>query len=1041
MSFIRRFPGIINSNMGLVWLLTTASPSVIAATIGSLARWEQQDEAKIRSIREKEIISLRQTLGYRLGNSRKADLYFRLAELYLEAYREASLLEGRWHEEALKTDPSARLSRVISGEFVALGIRACEEILRFQIPFDKLDRVYYFLAFYEAQRGDLAKSASYHKKLVDRFPNSVFAADALRAQGEAAFQAKKYPEAIRALEQAIVRAGSDQLPSLHYKLAWSYYRNREPARAIASMKRSIAAARGSGERLVSVRDEALRDLTLFYAESGSVDEALSTYASLSEGQDGGTAANLENLGRSFEKKGEVAAARKVYEQALSQSRDAELQERLRYRLTNLALKKRDQPWIHKALQGVNAQISETPESENEILAHNLRVELRRLALLFHSEGRKSRELGRKKESANQFEQAEFYYRELLTHFYAAPSSVHSELNLYLAEVLEELGRKKDSLALLQSVAENDRDVRGKEANLKILEQSAAVIRAEHKASSSTRPKSLSNAQQAFVEAVERLKRTQPDSKETLQSEVKLAQLLAGVELERERAASICLRLMTDDKASAAQKETCALLALEVSFEGLSTEKLRSQTVAKRAVWEQVSQSAGSSVKVRNLLGDIDLLLTKAEAQEAAQLGNPSLAAEKWRELSRKVKSPDEKELAYLEAVKTAMGTGSSLDAEIRRFRSLFPRSKRWQPLLESELVNAWKELRFTDAAQTAQALGRTELSLLFLVAADTSSACSGLEDKVPQKTNESWLMIARACGDPSLERRVLERWKEAPGAFFDSYLFELLLDIEDPTQRREEFRRARAKAKFPFSFFAGRYGSWGAELPELEPVNPARVDVWAKQALTRVKEISAGLKDAGTHEEAWILARLPGLQAIRQTIEAIEASGDTSLQTALVPSLRKEEDSGHQLLLRSIRDGRKVPQAWFLFAQSKGIAASAIQAEDVPFPSWTFAWKGKDGVPWKGLAAKSLEAQAPWLARVALSEVRREDSKSSDTWMAMAAIESRASWFRSDEGKARSVLYWLSQAQKSDPMNKIYSGTLRRMLERLGTVPVSRGGR
>ncbi|NTU63906.1 MAG: hypothetical protein HGB05_11035, partial [Chloroflexi bacterium] len=51
------------------------------------AEVETSEETQIRDLRKQEITQLRIALGRRVENNRRADLYFRLAEIYLEAYR------------------------------------------------------------------------------------------------------------------------------------------------------------------------------------------------------------------------------------------------------------------------------------------------------------------------------------------------------------------------------------------------------------------------------------------------------------------------------------------------------------------------------------------------------------------------------------------------------------------------------------------------------------------------------------------------------------------------------------------------------------------------------------------------------------------------------------------------------------------------------------------------------------------------------------------------------------------------------------------
>jgi len=64
---------------------------------------ETNKETQIRKLREQEITQIRIALGRRAPKARRADLYFRLAEVYLEMYQAAFFLEGRVHENQVSS--------------------------------------------------------------------------------------------------------------------------------------------------------------------------------------------------------------------------------------------------------------------------------------------------------------------------------------------------------------------------------------------------------------------------------------------------------------------------------------------------------------------------------------------------------------------------------------------------------------------------------------------------------------------------------------------------------------------------------------------------------------------------------------------------------------------------------------------------------------------------------------------------------------------------------------------------------------------------
>src|SRR5256885_1444456 len=105
--------------MFLAWSLSVASRKALLLTVLGLvlipvpAAWSAYSDAEIRAVetdtekqvsdlRLQEINQLRIALGRRLPTNRRADLYMRLAEIYIEGYRSTFLLEGRIHDKKLE---------------------------------------------------------------------------------------------------------------------------------------------------------------------------------------------------------------------------------------------------------------------------------------------------------------------------------------------------------------------------------------------------------------------------------------------------------------------------------------------------------------------------------------------------------------------------------------------------------------------------------------------------------------------------------------------------------------------------------------------------------------------------------------------------------------------------------------------------------------------------------------------------------------------------------------------------------------------------
>ena len=233
--------------------LTAAPRAVFAVEAGSaysdaeLQAVMTDDEAKIADLRNQELSALRITLGRRQPQHRMADLYFRLAELYLEAYRAEFLLEGRVHERRrVEGKPAGFINRARSKVFLLSGVKACNEILNLRIAYNKLDRVYYFLGVNSLELEDRKEALKNFEYLTRKFPSSPFVSDAYRELGDSEFEKKEFAKAQAYYEMAVKRETGDTLPRLLHKLAWTYYRTRQFDRAVETMKEAISRTGRSG---------------------------------------------------------------------------------------------------------------------------------------------------------------------------------------------------------------------------------------------------------------------------------------------------------------------------------------------------------------------------------------------------------------------------------------------------------------------------------------------------------------------------------------------------------------------------------------------------------------------------------------------------------------------------------------------------------------------------------------------------------------------------------------------------------------------------
>lgn len=514
----------------LVLISLSAGESAFAAM--NYGAVQNPKEKQIQDIRNEEIKAVKTALSLRSHENRKAELYLRLAELYLEAYQADFLLEGRLHEEALKKNPNAKFERERTVADLRNGIGAAEEILSLNVDSKKLDQVYYFLGYNYAEYGDAKKSSQYYKILSEKYPNSQYAVEGFRARGEEAFAKGDYSEAQGLFEQALKKTKDpSQQARLYHKLAWCYYRQKRTNDAIETMKKGISLAQGDQEKFLNIREEGLRDLAVYYAESGRVDEALDYFKrNAGSGQNGEEKLIkvLEKLGREYERTGQTDKAKQVYDALLKFHRTDESSFRVAVKLIDLDLMKQDFDGAYRRLEKL--QIPATKDVDTQLAISNLKKQVRSTAINSHERYRK---MDDKKEVVRFLRVADQYYAIYINRF-VTDKAERNEIRMYLAEVKRELGNPGAAASLYKAIIQDQDPKYAKEAAQLWVGSLAAELKEKAKEGEKS-GSSPSDLEKDFVDASDLLERSIPNSVESREARLRSAQILAAYPNEKANA--------------------------------------------------------------------------------------------------------------------------------------------------------------------------------------------------------------------------------------------------------------------------------------------------------------------------------------------------------------------------------------------------------------------------------------------------------------------------------------------------------------------------
>ena len=219
----------------------------------------------------------------------RAEMLMRLAELYFEQSKYEYALEmsdydkryEKWfnlEEAQQKQSPEPKVDTKRSNAFTKRAIENYRNILKNYPSYPRADEALFFLAFMLNDLGEEKDALENYNKLVKTYPKSDFIPDAYNAIGEYYFNNNNAYKALQAYKRAAQFKDSNIYTFALYKMGWCYYNVGEYSTAIETMKelvaeqdRRIAAAGGTVG--ISLKDEALRDLVLFFSEEGDLEAA------------------------------------------------------------------------------------------------------------------------------------------------------------------------------------------------------------------------------------------------------------------------------------------------------------------------------------------------------------------------------------------------------------------------------------------------------------------------------------------------------------------------------------------------------------------------------------------------------------------------------------------------------------------------------------------------------------------------------------------------------------------------------------------------
>ncbi len=563
---IRSSVAFRRAKVSILPLLVFTCGSLSAGASGVYS-FESEKDREVRQLRTQEIHQIQLTLARRQPVNRQADLYFRLAEIYLELYRATFLLEGEAHEARVKNQNyQGKLNRQESRRYLYQGLNAANAIVNLKIPYERMDQVTYFLAYYHRELDQTALSQKYYQEFINRYPRSPLAFEAHQELGDAAYQKPNYAEAIRHYRKAIEHHKSEQsvnsaakfvvsVARTYLRLAWCYYRTKQVESAVSAMQAAVRLTRSKEGALLALREEAVRSLALFMTEARSVQDTLA-YFTQELGDEQEYPKMLEDLAEEYLRSAQLAQTIKIFEALKTLGRDPEVTMRIFVKIIEAELSKLQYASAIRRIQ-TEPLLRELGSAHPERLAQVLAL-VRKVATTQH-------EVYRKKKDDEALDLAEKFYSVYLDPLLKVANPPNAaeqriEIQVYLAELKHEQGKFLDAAKLYGAVvASGESRYRRQAAVLRVGSLEAYLQKIKERTPNAKAP---SEAENAFVKATAELAEIAPEAPETRKAVLRAAQILGGYRTTIDEAQGLARRVV-DQWPQTAEAVTAARLIVQI----------------------------------------------------------------------------------------------------------------------------------------------------------------------------------------------------------------------------------------------------------------------------------------------------------------------------------------------------------------------------------------------------------------------------------------------------------------------------------------------
>lgn len=248
---------------------------MISFSFASTENVERRREQIIKIINEEldEVMRLSER-----GGNRDPNLLLRAAELNLE---KARLYRERENQDFLKL-PINKRGKInknqiykISSRYFAKANDICKRIISHHKSFSKIGEVYYILGYNLKEEGKEKMAENYLGQASKKSKNQKIRVKSQLTMADMNFNKRNFNRARKLYEQSLSSYSDKWWTKDSFNLAWSYYHLNRYQDAINKMLEVYK--KSKDPKFIDMSDQVERDLGIFYATAGKIDEGINFY--------------------------------------------------------------------------------------------------------------------------------------------------------------------------------------------------------------------------------------------------------------------------------------------------------------------------------------------------------------------------------------------------------------------------------------------------------------------------------------------------------------------------------------------------------------------------------------------------------------------------------------------------------------------------------------------------------------------------------------------------------------------------------------------